>query len=293
MLRPGAGPSFFLSTSSWISRTRTTGPSSRAPLVSQRGYGVEDGELTFYYGRRLPLGVVFGLLALGVAALVALGVWAAFRIRRDARRKAELAAFRETLASGREDERLRLARELHDGALQEFNAVRLALEATGAPEVLRADLLAAIQEVRGVVQDLRPPALERGGLGEALEGLAVRFRRRHPGLYVEAEVDGDGSTLPREDQLAVYRVCQEALTNVAKHGNASAVWVGYREVGGEFVLTVEDDGVGFDPSRDAAALVGHFGLAGIRERAEAIGADVRLASRRGRGTTLTLACRPA
>ena len=268
----------------------TRGPSSGQRSSIGGGYDVEDGELTFYYGRRLPLGVVFGLLALGVAALVALGVWAAFRIRRDARRKAELAAFRETLASGREDERLRLARELHDGPLQEFNAVRLALEAIGAPKDLRADLLAAIQEVRGVVQDLRPPALERGGLDEALEGLAVRFRRRHPGLYVEAEIDGDGSTLPREDQLAVYRVCQEALTNVAKHGDASAVWVGYREAGGAFVLTVEDDGVGFDSSPGAAASAGRFGLAGIRERAEAIGAEVGVASRQGNGTRLTLAC---
>ena len=260
-----------------------------SPPVTRAGYDVEDGQISLYFSRRVPVVVVLGALALLAALALAFAVWAVVRIRRDARRKAELRAFRETLAAGREAERLRLARELHDGPLQEFHAVRLAVASGGGGPGLEADLLGAIRDVRRVVEDLRPPALDAYGLRAGLAGLATRFGRRYPDVAVAADVGEGPVGLDPDDQVAVYRVCQEALANVGRHAGASSVRVRYGEGGGRFTLEVADDGAGFDPSLPAPD--GHFGLAGARERAEAIGAVLAVESAPGRGTRVALSGR--
>lgn len=261
-------------------------PDNSAAAV-QAGYDVEDGALTVYLSRRLPVEIALALLALGVVAAVVFAVWAVRRIRTDARRKRELEAFRETLATAREGERVRLARELHDGPLQELHVLRLRLAAAQDADS-EGDLLSAIGEVRRVVEDLRPPDLDRYGLGDAVGALARRFRERNPGVALEAEVDVDDQAVRAygaDLQLTLYRLAQEALSNVAEHAGASRVRLALTADGRRYALAVEDDGAGFEPG-EAGAGGGRFGLVGMAERAEAASARLSVESWPGAGTRL-------
>lgn len=260
----------------------------RPAVVSRAGYDVDDGQLTLYFSRRLPLPLVLVLFGLLAVAAVAFAAWALLRIRRDAHRKEELSRYREVLAASRESERLRLARDLHDGPLQEIHAVRMGLAAHDTHAGLEQDLLGAIRDLRQLTEDLRAPVLDTAGLPRALDALAERFRRRNDGIVVDLHVEAPADALPGSLRLALYRVCQEALANVVKHARASAVRLDFRADAERYELTVEDDGVGL-PDRTPLDGVadGHFGLAGIRERAEAVGASFRVGRGARGGTCLS------
>ena len=189
--------------------------------------------------------------------------------------------------AGREDERLRMARDLHDGALQDLHAIRLGVTAGANPHDVEADLLGVIREIRRVIEDLRPPALEAHGFRGALALLAARLKRRYPELDVRAEVGEGPVALPIPAQIALYRVAQEALANVAQHARAPSTAVSYREAGGRYLLTVTDDGVGFDP--EAPATASRYGLTGARERARIAGGLLAVESAPGGGTRVTVA----
>ena len=192
-------------------------------------------------------------------------------------------------------ERNRLARDLHDAVTQTLFSASLIAEvlprlwerspAEGRRrlEELRQLTRGALAEMRTLLLELRPAALTEVGLGELLRQLAdaVTGRARVP---VKLTVEGQRS-LPPDVQIALYRIAQGALNNVAKHSGASQATVSLRCQPGQVTLRVSDDGRGFDPSRVTPE---HLGLGIMRERAQAIGATLTIRSRVGHGTEIAV-----
>jgi two-component system sensor histidine kinase UhpB len=193
-----------------------------------------------------------------------------------------------------EEERRRIARELHDEAAQSMTSllVRLRLlEQAQAPEVaqqrvreLRELTMRALDDVRRIAVELRPSVLDDLGLVDALHA-HVDALNRAGGMRVELTAEGLDGRLPADLELTFYRVAQEALTNARRHARAGQAWVRLRRSGVRVVLEVEDNGAGFDPHRSGGA--GGLGLAGMRERMALIGGEVRVESAPGHGTKVT------
>ncbi|MDX6726919.1 MAG: hypothetical protein QOK49_1724, partial [Baekduia sp.] len=196
-----------------------------------------------------------------------------------------------------EAERRRWARELHDETLQELGSLRVLLSAarrSSDPERLDEALGQAIELVtggianlRGLIADLRPAALDDIGTGAALSGLVERVRATS-GLPIELTLDlafeaGRAATrhVPELEET-IYRIVQEALTNAIKHADPERVWIEVREAGGAVTIVVGDDGRGFDPR---AAVTG-FGLVGIRERTTLAQGTLGVRSAPAQGTVL-------
>ncbi len=204
---------------------------------------------------------------------------------------------RQRLAAA-EGERRRWARELHDETLQSLSALRIGLSTAGRsqrPDALPqavgqavAQLEEAIANLRALITDLRPAALDELGVQAALEGLAERSMRH--GLEVDVSIDlhyEQGRERARhapEVETAIYRIVQEALTNAHKHGAAKRAVVEVTEQGATVQLSVRDDGAGFDP--EAETETEGFGLLGMRERIELLSGKLLLDSAPGRGTTV-------
>jgi PAS domain S-box-containing protein len=192
------------------------------------------------------------------------------------------------LVQAQESERRRVADELHDLIGQNLTALGIDLQAlkqrlhTGGDLIAgpRLDAMAGLVEttidaIRGVMTDLRPAALEEFGLVPALRWYASLFSKR-TGMKVSTNVSGRELRLPRDTELALFRIVQEALTNAAKHSGGTAVEIAIR-YGEGLRLTVKDDGRGFaEPVGARSARRGGFGLPTMRERAEAHGATLRV-----------------
>src|SRR3954452_168339 len=190
-----------------------------------------------------------------------------------------------------EEERARVARDLHDEVNQSLTGLLLRLEAAreAAPPELEGELAKtkalanqAMGELLSLARQLRPTALDDLGLVAAIEGQVGRLGGE---IETGLEVEGDFSDLGGDAQLVVYRVAQEALSHAARHSDAQRVEVRLqRTAGGGVTLEVADDGRGFafDESE------GGLGIAGMRERALLIGAELTIESRPGRGTTVRL-----
>jgi len=208
------------------------------------------------------------------------------------RRTLELTDLAQHLQRVREDERGHLARELHDelgglltAAKLDVARVRKRVEG-GGPEVaeriqhLSRTLDAGIALKRRIIEDLRPSSLANLGLQRTLEIQCSEFAQRSE-IRVRAEIDD--LRLDPERALAVYRVVQEALTNVAKYAQASEVHVLLRRAGDRALVRVQDDGRGFDPQQ---VREGSHGLLGMRFRVRSCGGDLVLRSAPGQGTTI-------
>ncbi len=199
------------------------------------------------------------------------------------------------VVTAQEDERGRIARNLHDQLGQRLTALRLFLERAqqSAPQPGDdgdlAGALALVQtidsEVGFLAWELRPAVLDHLGLSVALP----RYLREWSEHYgVEAKYSGESfqeGVISREAEIALYRIAQEALTNSAKHAHASRVDVLLEMRDGSLTLIIEDDGVGFDPEETTSRERG-IGLLGMRERAGLIGADFQLESALGEGTSI-------
>jgi two-component system sensor histidine kinase UhpB len=182
-----------------------------------------------------------------------------------------------------EAERLRIAQELHDQVGQELTAVLLGLSriSSQAPACLEEDVLAIQEEVRNSLEDvrriaieLRPEALDDLGLASALAVLADRFAQQL-GLDVCEAIPPDLPPLPPDAELVIYRVAQEALTNVARHSASSRVDLTLEHDQYGLILTVRDYGLGLPPGYAAGT-----GMRGMRERAALIGASLEVRNRR-------------
>jgi len=209
------------------------------------------------------------------------------------------------LLTAQEEERRRLARQLHDELGQTLTAAKLSLgmatqaahaQAQVQPQAqeLKERLVEtgqlldrAIEETRALSHRLRPPLLDELGLVPALRWLVERFTGAE-GLQVELEADeGEVGRLGPELEGLLYRAAQEALTNVVRHARATRARVELTRAEGRVRLTVEDDGQGFDVGRALRRGEG-LGLQGLRERAALAGGTLRISSRPGTGTRLTL-----
>jgi signal transduction histidine kinase len=227
---------------------------------------------------------------------------------------AELQANRETLAQAqrrllrsREEERARLARELHDGPLQVLvglnlqTGLLLARQGDTAPltntlREMRGEVQALLAELRQVCTDLRPPMLDTLGLGAALRALAEDWSAQN-GIAVQIDLPTDGTlrSIPGDVAVNLYRAAQEALSNIARHAAAQHVTLAACDDRPGITLWLQDDGRGFIPPASARELIaqGHYGLVGIQERVDLIDGQLQLDSAPERGTTLRITWQPA
>jgi two-component system sensor histidine kinase UhpB len=192
--------------------------------------------------------------------------------------------------AAQEDERLRIARELHDEIGQTLTAVALRAEHVSRqgsqerPELAElADVIQhSLQDVRRISRELRPEALDDLGLVNALIALCSRVAEQS-GLRVHRQLKSHLPELSAEIELAIYRIAQEALTNAMRHAEASEVTVSLAQTSGELVLTVSDNGRGLPEQVTEGG-----GLTGMRERAMLIGADLEITPVPGHGVSVTL-----
>jgi signal transduction histidine kinase len=204
------------------------------------------------------------------------------------------------LVSAQEDERQRIARDLHDNVSQLLTALTLGLQtialAGPLPEGARKslDLVQRVAKdlgraVHDLAHNLRPIALDAVGLHAALGQLLSDWATQQPGCTIDYRADAVAAVrLPPEIETTIYRVIQESLTNVFRHARANNVRVTVERNEGLVTVTVWDDGVGFDSevARDPAGGK-RFGLIGMRERAALVGGSLEIQSRPGGGTTVT------
>lgn len=214
----------------------------------------------------------------------------------------ELRALSARLHSVREEESARIAREIHDELGASLSSLKWDLEEIGEdiPESADASPLAALREkvagmltltdnaintVRRIASELRPTALEEFGFAEAVRWHAEQFQAR-TGIAVHCDCVVEGTELNRERATALFRIAQEALTNVLRHAQATKVEIRMIREAGYFVLTVSDNGKGITEREKSAPQ--SLGLLGMRERAHLLGGEINIESAAGRGTVVTV-----
>ncbi len=214
---------------------------------------------------------------------------------RQAIQRQQLRALAGRLQKAREEERTRVARDLHDDIGQILTAVKMDLVWIGrhTPEQeaeVRERLKGALKligdgvgSVRKICAGLRPSILDDLGLGAAIEWQAKDFASR-TGIACRVSLPDKELALPGDHATAIFRIFQECLTNVARHAGAESVRASLFSQAEDLVLTVEDDGRGFDESKAASSL----GILGMKERAQGCGGELAIASSAGKGTTVTV-----
>lgn len=209
-------------------------------------------------------------------------------------------ALRSQIIHGREEERVRLAREVHDGPAQVLANSLMILESCYSLaqqsnieklllmlDRMRDSTREGLHEVRRFIADLRPGGLEEHGLAAALNEYTRSYNNAYDArVTIEAE---PLPRLPREVEIVLYRIVQEALQNAHKYARGAHVTIRLARQGGRLHLTIRDDGPGFDP-HEVARRAGrsNWGLTSMRERAELIGARFSVASSLGHGTEVTV-----
>lgn len=225
------------------------------------------------------------------ATVVTLAAWASIAIENA--RSVQEGTLRAAIEAA-ERERTHWARELHDETLQALGGLRVMLSTAlrrGDKELLEQTSRDAVEQLsddianlRGMISELRPAALDELGLQAALEGLATRVAAATD-LTIETDLHIRYKNMPRlplDISTAMYRLVQEALNNVVKHSGASHVWLNALRADGRLDITIRDDGVGFDPENSSSG----FGLVGMRERAELVDGVFDVLSAPGSGTTI-------
>jgi PAS domain S-box-containing protein len=258
---------------------RVTWPDGTVRWIFSKGKGVYDGE-----GKAVRL--------VGVALDITR------RREIEARTRENLAQIEvhHRLMSQREQERRKIAQDLHDGPLQELIALTFlassAIESTQDPataeqlEAIRESLKERINELRAFASELRPPALERFGLDKAIDSHLDTFQKKYPDIQIRMEARTHNVLPPEAVGLALFRIYQESLNNIVRHAQATEVVVGVSAEDGRISLEIRDNGQGFKLPAQWLELAreGHLGLVGIHERAEALGGTARIYSNPGEGT---------
>lgn len=199
------------------------------------------------------------------------------------------------LLKAQEEERLRIARELHDEMGQALTALKIELQQIQRePIIVRArleDSIAMVDQIVGHVHslltDLRPAPLEELGLAAALRWY-VRRQAQRTGLTIEFDVDARLPRLSMEFEIGCFRIVQEAVTNAIKHAHAQHITITLRQENASLCLGIQDDGIGFDviAAQQQAEAGGSFGLLGIQERAYLVGGQLHLTSSAREGTLI-------
>lgn len=211
-----------------------------------------------------------------------------------------LQATQRRLLTDREEERKRLARELHDGIIQDLLSINYQLAEVEADEpdaprkmelgALRESIRQAVVDLRQVCSDLRPPTIDSHGLATAIRSYTNEWADA-TGVTLALDLESTLGRLPEAIELSIFRMLQEALTNVRRHAEATAVRIGLHRTEAERVrLRIEDNGNGFAAPVDLASLSAsrHFGLLGISERAALLGGTMSITSRPNGGTQLEI-----
>ena len=246
---------------------------------------------------------ILGLSLTAFAFGVAIGAWAARRVRRSQSRVIqpltpepggdELARFSTALLKAQDDERRRIACELHDEVGQALSALKLELTTVGQslPQDVLKDARAiadrTLQAVRELAQGLHPSMLEDIGLPETADWYVRAFSRR-TGIASQLAVQHLDARLAPEVERCTYRVIQEAMTNVARHAGATSCRVEIARRSASLCVTVEDNGRGFRPWATSAPDARGLGLVGMRERVTRLGGHLHVDSAPGSGTRLTI-----
>jgi PAS domain S-box-containing protein len=211
--------------------------------------------------------------------------------------EAELAEVQRRLLEGREMERVQLAQELHDEPIQDLYGILYQLNdfadylANGGEKELaglRSTVQQIIHKLRAICGELRSPTLAPFGLEGAIREHAEGFQEKYPEIQLSLDLMYDGETLPEQMRLNLFRIYQQAMSNIARHAQASRVAVSFVWNDREVVLQIEDNGRGFQVPRRWIGLVreGHLGLVGAAERAEMIGGKMKIESTPGQGTLI-------
>jgi len=204
------------------------------------------------------------------------------------------------ITKAQEEERARIARELHDELAQSLLLLTQGLDfltsteeekLSGEPliqslEKLHSQAIGALEDLRRCVQDLRPPILDQLGLLATLEWMAEDLTQKY-GLDIQVKMIGSERGLPTEIELLLFRIAQEALTNTRRHAEASHAWITLEFGDDEIVLAVNDNGKGFKlPEQGDFTSMGKLGLAGMKQRALLANGTIEMKSTPGRGTSL-------
>jgi len=224
------------------------------------------------------------------AALAAAGIWGLYNLRlRQIRQRFSLVL----------EERGRLAREIHDTLAQGFVGISSQLDAVAFTlnthvdmarkhlDLARKMVRHSLTEARRSVMDLRASALEGHDLPAALSEAAHQWTAGSP-VQIRVDVEGENRPLPEETEQHLLRIAQEAVTNAVKHARASQVSIHLEMAGRKLSLRVADNGQGFEQDEAFSEVGGHFGLLGMRERAERLGGELRLHSEPGHGTEVAV-----
>ncbi len=211
----------------------------------------------------------------------------------------ELRVLSSQLLEAQERERQRVAQELHDGIGQSLTAIKFGLEqafgqmldspaAAGKLKNLIPMIQDAVEEVRRISMDLRPSTLDDLGVLATIAWFCREFERIYGAIHIDRGIDISEEGIPDRLKTVIYRVIQEALNNVAKHGRADRVRLDLRAKEGRVELTIQDNGVGFDLPEvlSSNSTKRGFGLASMRERTELSGGDFTITSRPGQGTRI-------
>jgi signal transduction histidine kinase len=275
------------------------------PLMAQR---IPIGAVVFAHTASAPHLLELDELHLmvGVARQLELSMENARLYRQAQEREQTLAQLLAQVVAAQEAERQRIARELHDATGQSLTAIALGLRGLAnsvgsAGGDTQADLSRqaesiqlfatdALGELRRIIADLRPPQLDELGLAPALRWYVQSFRKRNPAIELTFTVAGDQTRLPPHYDTVVFRVVQEALTNIAKHSGADRAGVVLEMKPNEVVVTIQDNGMGFDTGR-ALSRRGQnaaWGLLGIRERTILLNGQYEIKSAPGQGTLIRI-----
>jgi PAS domain S-box-containing protein len=237
-------------------------------------------------------GQVCGLIA------AAINVTGIRRMEREAMEQRTRIEVQRHLIAQREEERARIAREIHDGPVQSLSVLLFSLEELNwvAQQEERQMKIAEIAEgvqseikdLRNLCNELRPSTLHFFGLEKAIRSHIDTLTERYPGVDFKLNLSPDRLTIPADIRLEMYRILQEALNNCLKHANPNRVQIYLGREGSTVILEIADDGQGFilNPRQDEYAKRGNLGLIGMQERAEIIGGSLIIDTRPGKGTRI-------
>ena len=262
-------------------RVHSAGATVLAWAFTLWGFHHLDYPLLRPLGSGVLIGVFIDVLFIMVVALGTLFMVLSDGRRTLEQRTAQLEQLTQQLLRAQEDERRRISRELHDEAGQVLTAVKIELDLEGRREA-SAMVGRALAQVRDISNLLRPSELDDLGLVPAVRGLAEDFSKRTQ-VRVALEIDESLQSPSPEQQVVIYRVLQEALTNVARHARAKEVHVTLASNADQVVLRIEDDGQGFEHEP-----VPHLGLLGMRERVAALGGSLVIEGVPGAGVRLAI-----
>jgi signal transduction histidine kinase len=207
-------------------------------------------------------------------------------------------AVQRQLFQHREMERTQIARDLHDGPLQDLIATSFGLvEAMSTDEKedrlrkmrkIQESMQRNIRDLRVFCNDLRPPVLAPFGLEKTIQSHMESFRMRFPDIKIYLTLMPDGKRIPESIRMTMFRIFQEVMNNIVKHAHATELRISLFLDPNQVVLEVKDNGVGFHVPTDwvEVAQQGHLGLIGMRERIESIGGTLEINATPGRGTRI-------